>query len=281
MNPLPATISLVGAPAADWKDLTTPSAWQGGVKAPFPSNAWRLEDGALTTTSRLFQSLYSRESYDFFELRFEFKIAPGSNSGVKYLCAPGMMDPDWQAAVQAAPWLIGFLFLFALAAPAVAWWRARRAWLRWTLTACAFLSLLSGLAAAYLHKLAHERIARTPPGFEYQIIDDHNYRVSLRPEQRTGSLYDLLPATPAPEPIAGVWHSGRIVVAPAGVEHWLDGRRVLRYRLPSPELSAAVNGSKFRRVTGFDQQRAGLLQLQAHDGQVWFRNLRVRRLSPQ
>jgi hypothetical protein len=261
------------------RDLTHPSHWTGGIGVPFPKQAWKLEDGALTTSGISFRSLYSKEPFEHFDLSFEWKIAPGANTGVKYLCAPGMLDPDWQASVQNAPYLIGGLLLFAAFVPAVAWLRLRRTWVRWALSVLGFLALLGGLASAYLLYQARSRIALTPPGFEYQIIDDNNYRVRLRPEQKTGSLYDLLAAPPTPEPIAGRWHQSRIVVAAEGVEHWLDGERVLTFRMGSDQLAGAVAKSKFRRVEGFANPRRGHLQLQAHDGQVWFRNIRIREIN--
>lgn len=263
-----------------WQDLTHPRHWTGGIGVPFPSKAWTFSEGELSTSTLTFRSLYSREKYSDFELAFDWKLAPGSNSGVKYLCADGMIDPDWQAGVENAPWQLGGLYLLAVLVPILAWRMLQRAWLRWMLTGLSFVTLLAALAGSYLLYQARERIGQTPPGFEYQLIDDNGYRIRLSPVQKTASLYDLIPSPETARPEVRQWHSSRIIVAGHRVEHWLDGRQILRYELGSPVLQQAVAASKFRRVAGFADKRSGYLQLQAHDGKIWFRNIKVRRIQP-
>lgn len=52
---------------------------------------WKLEDGAITRTDRAGSIIYKRKPIpDDFELRFEWKVAPGSNSGVYY--RPGQYE---------------------------------------------------------------------------------------------------------------------------------------------------------------------------------------------
>lgn len=259
-----------------WQDLTNPSHWNGGIGVPFPAKAWTLQNGELSTTGRTWQSLYSKRQYREFELEFDWKLAPGANSGVKYLCREGMLDPDWQAAVEATPYALGGMFFASVAIPILAWKLLKRAWLRWALSALSLVVLVAALSGTYLYFQARSRIARVPPGFEYQLIDNRGYRSPLKPEQLTGSLYDLVAAPPDLNPALGQWHSSRVAVRGGRVEHWLDGRLILSFELGSPELRKAVAESKFRRVPGFAEARAGYLQLQAHDGSAAFRNIRIR-----
>jgi hypothetical protein len=260
-----------------WLDLTAPSHWNGGIGVPFPARAWVFQDGVLSTSTRTWQSLYSKQQYRDFELTFEWKLAPGSNSGVKYLCAEGMIDPDWQASVASAPYALGGLFLAAAILPVLAWRILKQTWLRWTLTVFSFVLLVAALSGSYLYVQAKSRIARVPPGFEYQVIDNVNYRIPLQPAQLTGSLYDLIAAPPAAAPPAmGEWHQARVLVKDGKVEHWLDGKKLIEFELGSEALRKAVSGSKFRRVPGFAERRSGYLQLQAHDGEAAFRHIRIR-----
>lgn len=63
----------------DWLDVT------GG---PFPDSCWEREaDGVLhaLTPREAFRDLRSAGEFTNFEFRFEFKLARGANSGVKYL----------------------------------------------------------------------------------------------------------------------------------------------------------------------------------------------------
>ncbi len=168
------------------------------------------------------------------------------------------------------------MFLSAFLIPALAWRLLRKVWLRWALTAFSLVVLVAALSSTYLYYQARSRVALTPPGFEYQLIDNRNYRLPLKPEQWTAGLYDLLAPVPGPEPAMNEWHSARIVVRGGRVEHWLDGRLTARFELGSPALRQAVAQSKFRRVPGFAEPRTGYLMLQTHDGRVAFRNIRVR-----
>ena len=51
---------------------------------------------------------------------------------------------------------------------------------------------------------------------------------------------------------------------------------VLEYELGSRALKAAMAKSKFKSFAGFGDKVTGPLLLQNHDGEVWFRNLKIR-----
>ena len=76
-----------------------PSAWRAYAGADFPERSWAAEDGvlhALAGSPRL--DLVSRLRYGDFELRFEWRVAPGGNSGVLY-----RVDESAAAAWQSGP----------------------------------------------------------------------------------------------------------------------------------------------------------------------------------
>lgn len=82
------TASLPAAP--DWTSLFdghTPTQWREITGAPFPERSWTITDGCLKPRTGLpaFQDLRTVSDYTDFEFSFEFKLAPGANSGVKYL----------------------------------------------------------------------------------------------------------------------------------------------------------------------------------------------------
>lgn len=74
--------------AAGWKllfDGHTTTGWTEVTGKPFPAS-WTIEDGCLRSLAmRSMQDLRTTDTYRNFELRWEWKIAPGGNSGVKYL----------------------------------------------------------------------------------------------------------------------------------------------------------------------------------------------------
>jgi hypothetical protein len=68
-------------------DGQTAKGWRSPSSDKFPDSYWRIEDGFLrgeAVGSRAVD-LQTANSFREFELQFEWKIAPGGNSGLKYL----------------------------------------------------------------------------------------------------------------------------------------------------------------------------------------------------
>jgi hypothetical protein len=113
-------------------------------------------------------------------------------------------------------------------------------------------------------------------GLEYQLTDDStSAEAKVEPSRGTASLYSYIaPATKvsaAPE----VFHQSRIVVKGDHVEHWLNGVKVLSFELSQPELAEAFRKLKAPPVVNRDTT----ISLQNHSTDVWFRNIKVRRLE--
>lgn len=66
------------------------AGWRGYMQADASATRWRVEDGALTVPpndgrdTRGALDLITTRTFDRFELTFEWRIAEGGNSGVKY-----------------------------------------------------------------------------------------------------------------------------------------------------------------------------------------------------
>lgn len=76
-------------PLAPWRSLfdgSTTNGWLEVTGAPFPAS-WAVEDGCLVAKPGEggIQDIRTAESFRSFEFEWEWKIAPGGNSGVKYL----------------------------------------------------------------------------------------------------------------------------------------------------------------------------------------------------
>ena len=63
------------------------AGWHGVAGRPFPSHSWTIEHGCLKAlvTKSTFEDIRTEADFGDFDLTFEWKIAPGGNSGVKYL----------------------------------------------------------------------------------------------------------------------------------------------------------------------------------------------------
>ena len=96
---LPATAQAPNAltpreKATGWKllfDGRTTAGWRGYRKADVPAG-WQVRDGALTRVSEA-GDLVTREQYGDFDLTFEWRIAPGGNSGVMYHVTEAAGEP--------------------------------------------------------------------------------------------------------------------------------------------------------------------------------------------
>ena len=118
-------------------------------------------------------------------------------------------------------------------------------------------------------------------GFEYQIEDDSLNEDNALATHRTAALYDLIPANAgkrlAP---AGEWNSGRIVFRGRHGEQWLNGVKVVDFDLGTPRMDSVLAKSKYRSIAGFADRRSGHIILQDHGDEVYFRDIKIRRLEP-
>lgn len=76
----------VERPSESWISLTGASDWRGYNMDSLPSN-WSIENGIITCFGQAGDvggDIISTETYDNFELVFEWKISEGGNSGVFY-----------------------------------------------------------------------------------------------------------------------------------------------------------------------------------------------------
>jgi hypothetical protein len=112
------------------------------------------------------------------------------------------------------------------------------------------------------------------PGHEYQMLDD---ATTDDPNKFTASFYDVLPPQKkTPLQLPGQWNHSRILVQGKHVEHWLNGEKVLKYELESPEAKAAIAQSKFKNAPGFGDKIKGHILLTDHKEETWYRNIKIR-----
>lgn len=108
-NPAPNTLT-PAEKATGWRllwDGKTTEGWRSAKAAAFPSQGWQIKDGALCVVansgaeSASGGDIITRDRYSDFELRLEFKLTPGANSGIKYFVQPNL-DPVTGAGAKAA-----------------------------------------------------------------------------------------------------------------------------------------------------------------------------------
>jgi hypothetical protein len=93
LTPLAEPQTSAWTPLFDGASLT---GWRGYGKADAAATRWRVEDGLLTVPqkegadTRGALDLITVDTYDRFELAFEWRVSEGGNSGVKYFVLEDM-----------------------------------------------------------------------------------------------------------------------------------------------------------------------------------------------
>lgn len=184
--------------------------------------AWKAEDGTLrldAASKKDWQTneggdIVTENEYGNFDLRLEWKIAPGGNSGIMFFVKE-------DSARYPYPW-------------------------------------------------------HTGP--EMQVLDNAAHPDAKIIKHRAGDLYDLISVSKETVKPAGEWNQVRIVANNGALDFYLNDAHVLHTTLWDESWQALVASSKFKNMPGFAAFRSGRIALQDHGDNVWYRNIRIRRL---
>ena len=112
-------------------------------------------------------------------------------------------------------------------------------------------------------------------GPEMQLLDDSGHPDGRVGNTRNGALYGLQPPEAETQLVPDQFIEAALSVCDGEVEHWLGGRRVLRYRLGDPALRMRIADSKFSSYPRFAQANEGHIVLQHHGEAAHFRRLSI------
>lgn len=120
---------------------------------------------------------------------------------------------------------------------------------------------------------------------EFQILDNERHpdaRLGKNGNRQAGSLYDLIPAQPQNSKPAGEWNTASIIVYRGTVIHNQNGENVVEYHLWTDKWNEMVADSKFKDWENFKnaggEEKTGYIGLQDHGDDVWFRNIKIKKL---
>lgn len=127
----------------------------------------------------------------------------------------------------------------------------------------------------------YDYIWQTAP--EMQILDNERHPDAMLGEngnRKSGSLYDLYPAEPQNAKPAGEWNEIEIIVYKGTVVHKQNGETVVEYHLWTPKWEEDVANSKFPGLNEnwADVAKVGYIGLQDHGDDVWFKNIKIKKL---
>lgn len=111
-------------------------------------------------------------------------------------------------------------------------------------------------------------------GMEIQILDDQHerYKGRLRPEQHTGSIYDVVPARTGFQKPAGQWNEEEILARGSRIQVKLNGAMVI-----DADLNHITEQQTLKKHPGL-RNRSGHIGFLGHGTLVEFRNIRIKEL---
>jgi hypothetical protein len=243
---------------AGWRllfDGKSLAGWDDPARKSPPADSWTIEDGCIKARAqpRLREDLISTATFGDFELSFDWRIAPGANSGVKYKIQ------DFANVRQDEESMRGRRFedVVELAFRKAPWKRA---------------DLNDGKGQVYV------------VAFEFQLIDNQGHPDGRRGgKSSAGALYDLVAPATAASRQPGEWNTARIVVKGNQAEHWINGTKVMQTSLVAPEIAQGLArrwGASSRvheLLTGLPKSECPI-GLQNHGDEAWFRSIKIRKL---
>lgn len=194
-------------------DGTTFDGWRGYRSESVPSG-WVVQDAALHFSGEGGRGdIITEEQFESFELRLDWKISEGGNSGVMF-------------------------------------------------------------------HVTEEHEVPYASGPEVQVLDNTGHPDAANgPTRQAGANYDMhAPSQDVTKP-AGQWNHLRLVVDGPHVEHWLNGAKIVEYELWSDAWKERVATSKWKDYPAYGLAESGHIDLQDHGDPVWYRNIKIRRLS--
>lgn len=114
-------------------------------------------------------------------------------------------------------------------------------------------------------------------GVEFQVLGTA-YRCEGDPadaEHAAGSVYGFYPTRMDLIKPDGQWNTGRIVAKGTRIQHWLNGVKVAEYDTAGADYAQKWRESKFKIRQGFGQNAAGVIDLQNHMDEVFYRHIRI------
>ena len=124
-------------------------------------------------------------------------------------------------------------------------------------------------------------------GPEYQLLDDDGWEkinnATLGESQKAGADYAMYsPNDKKNLNPAGEWNTSAIKFMYRNgkyyVEHRLNGKKIIGFVPWSEDWYKRKNESKWKNAEKYGAFKKGYIGLQDHDSQLWFRNIKIRKL---
>lgn len=116
-------------------------------------------------------------------------------------------------------------------------------------------------------------------GPEYQVIDQLGFPEKLEDWQSLAADYAMY--SPDLEGVvkpAGEWNVSRIIFSNEGASYWLNGKKTVEFVPYSEDWTQRRNSGKWDSFPDYAIAKTGLISLQDHGSEAWFKNIKIRTL---
>lgn len=119
-------------------------------------------------------------------------------------------------------------------------------------------------------------------GMEIQVLDNGTPTLAGHSDarlytHRAGDLYDLIASKEAANP-QGEWNQIEIRSVNGKLDFYMNGEHSLSTNLWDDNWKQMIAISKFKDMPGFGTFKKGKISLQDHGEDVWYRNIKIKRL---